>query len=1284
MRYILFTFYICFFTYMSPVSSQTWQITESPTHQNLARLDMVSPTSGWAVSYDGLILKYDGQNWKISNSLQQIEKKITTHSDSLHADISDWGDIYTIRMIDSTHGWIAVNHHKKGLYRLLEFNGSIWKPYPHLFPLKLRSLDFLNNSFGITVGEGGGFQYLNNQWSIILQLPISLDFIAAKVISPNNLFIVGENGAILEKKTKWSVLVSPSSETIRDMDFISQEEGWFVGKNGTILHYKNGTLIPEKAETSLDLWAIDMVNSNLGFIVGKQGIILQYNGTTWERHDMPIQADLHDIEMLDENDGWIVGGQGVIIKYGVAPPSKAPQQAHRFLFMDQVFLGTSHLMDLIDDVMGVTTADFNGDNLSDIYLTCFRSLNHLLLNQGQGYYVDFTIESGAGGDLESRKGMYKVETGSLAADFDRDGDTDILLAGKRGTTRLLINNGKAIFEDKTKQANFPENLNVTAGTIADFNEDGYPDVVLADEFTGLRLWMNQKYYRFQEQSLNSLSLPLTGIRAIAAADFNDDFHTDILIFFHQHTPTLLLNNNDSGWQENMKMFSQVAVSNFVNSATVADFNNDGHNDLFLCTENGEDAILFFQPANKLFLDRSKEWGIKRNGRSYSASAGDFDLDGDLDLYVSRFGPDYFYINENFQTFSEQASKAVASKAGYLSGYNTGTATTDIDKDGDLDLIVGNLEYWSSLLENTKNDSNYIILDLKGTEDTYEALGAKIWIWPADTLKTSETLFTFREINPGGGFFSQNWNAVHIGLGEIDQVNIKVRFLNGDIMVFDKIGKGRTLTIHQSTRMFRAAYSTCRACLQFLHRPYIFREILKFLFFVLMIFFSVRFIEQRYHWRPTYIFIYIFVALMIYGLLTLLLPRYGGVLFHTLPFGMILFALLILISVNEQIRKSTQRRNLVQKKLQETTANLSRTTITDKAINLIVKTLQVVQPYNFLVLYLYHSNGNYFLCKKNEGIRIGKSKRQVILRREKIHRLIREKSPLSFSKFKNIWPTQKYFNEKTILFPLVFKKEMYGVIIMQPESDLLEETPISTMNYLFLQLTATLHNISMIQDLKDKEKLAAIGTFSSGIIHELKNPIDGLRMMIEVLFHETQPNDSRYEFIKELQQGIIKLKETLIHSFDIINYEDRVTERVALNDLIRSIDSYFSKLNFPPLQLQFDSKIDTVKGNDTQLKLALENIIQNAMEASDYAKTVIVRTQLSQRDETVQINITDNGYGISVENLDKIFDMFYSTRGTHRGLGLTITRNIIKNHGGYIDVNSAIGKGTQFTVVLPVI
>ncbi len=543
MFYFLFTFFFCNFILLSSVYSQTWHVVNSPTHQNLARLDMVTPLLGWAVSYDGLILKYNGQNWGISNSLKNIEEKFNTDIESIQTDITKWGEIYTISMIDSTHGWIAVNHHQNRVYRLLEFDGIEWIPRQNPFPLKIRSLDFLDNTFGIAVGEGGGIQFKNNQWNF-LQLPISLDFIDAEVISSNNMFIVGENGIILQKKDEWLVLDSQTSFEIRDIDFISPDEGWFVGYNGTVLHYINGTVIPQKIETSEDLRAIDMVSHDFGFAVGKKGTILKYNGENWENYDSSIQADLHDIEMLDENNGWIVGGEGMILKYGTAPLVKK-QQPHRFLFMDQVFLGSSHLMDLINDVQGISIADFNGNGLPDLYLTCVRSLNHLLVNQGMGYYIDYTIESGTGGNIESRKGKYKVECGILAADFDRDGDIDILLAGKSETTQYLINNGEAVFKDGTKRSNLPQNLNVLAGSLADFNEDGYPDVILADDFKGLRLFINQKYNRFTELSFESLELPLTGIRTLATADFNGDHHTDILVFFHHYSPIIISGDGDN-------------------------------------------------------------------------------------------------------------------------------------------------------------------------------------------------------------------------------------------------------------------------------------------------------------------------------------------------------------------------------------------------------------------------------------------------------------------------------------------------------------------------------------------------------------------------------------------------------------------------------------------------------------------------------------------------------------------------------------------------------------------
>ena len=190
------------------------------------------------------------------------------------------------------------------------------------------------------------------------------------------------------------------------------------------------------------------------------------------------------------------------------------------------------------------------------------------------------------------------------------------------------------------------------------------------------------------------------------------------------------------------------------------------------------------------------------------------------------------------------------------------------------------------------------------------------------------------------------------------------------------------------------------------------------------------------------------------------------------------------------------------------------------------------------------------------------------------------------------------------------------------------------------------------------------------------------MMIEVLYREIKRDDSRFEFIQELYQGVLTLKETLLHSFDIVNYADTTTDNVSLNKLILDIAAHYKEMNYPELQLQLSNNDYIIKGNLAQLKLALENIIQNALDASQNSQQVNIKTYTNQHDKTVQMEVTDFGSGIAIKDLDKIFNIFYTTRGEGRGLGLTITRNIIKNHGGYINVNSTVGKGTKITVMLP--
>ena len=272
----------------------------------------------------------------------------------------------------------------------------------------------------------------------------------------------------------------------------------------------------------------------------------------------------------------------------------------------------------------------------------------------------------------------------------------------------------------------------------------------------------------------------------------------------------------------------------------------------------------------------------------------------------------------------------------------------------------------------------------------------------------------------------------------------------------------------------------------------------------------------------------------------------------------------------------------------------------------------------------------------------------------------------------------------MLYPLIRKKEILGIILIAADSEKTEHSleNVEAIRYLFLQLSIALDNVRILQNLQEHEKIAAIGAFASGLIHNLKNPIDGLRMIIEMLKHEVRDKDPQKAYVDELYTGIMQLKKRLIKSFDFVNYSDQMSDEIVINDLVTNIVDNYHKSGYSPFELLLGTDTFIVLCDRDQLTFAFENIIQNAVEASDMVKPIRIQSQISPDKRKGIVDIVDNGAGIPDDQLDKIFNMFYSTRGKGRGLGLTLTRNIISNHGGVINVSSKANEGTTFSVILP--
>ena len=132
--------------------------------------------------------------------------------------------------------------------------------------------------------------------------------------------------------------------------------------------------------------------------------------------------------------------------------------------------------------------------------------------------------------------------------------------------------------------------------------------------------------------------------------------------------------------------------------------------------------------------------------------------------------------------------------------------------------------------------------------------------------------------------------------------------------------------------------------------------------------------------------------------------------------------------------------------------------------------------------------------------------------------------------------------------------------------------------------------------------------------------------------------------------------------------------------------YHSDLGETQIVSEFDPRVPLIELDEKQIKQVFINLIMNAQHAVGNNGTIKVTTKFNSADKELFIKVIDTGYGIEKNNLSRIFDPFFTTKptGEGTGLGLSVSYGIVKNHGGDISVESEPGKGSTFTITLPVI
>jgi two-component system NtrC family sensor kinase len=256
-----------------------------------------------------------------------------------------------------------------------------------------------------------------------------------------------------------------------------------------------------------------------------------------------------------------------------------------------------------------------------------------------------------------------------------------------------------------------------------------------------------------------------------------------------------------------------------------------------------------------------------------------------------------------------------------------------------------------------------------------------------------------------------------------------------------------------------------------------------------------------------------------------------------------------------------------------------------------------------------------------------------------------------------------------------------------------EDPVHTRALVFIR-DVTEKRLNELQ-LVQAEKMSSIGMLAAGVAHEINNPLNSVAGYAEALlrrFRDEQnlADDSRLKDFQKYLGVIIRESYRCKGIIDsLLSFSRKSEGSIGLLDLNQVLDEVLELVRHKArnehieIQEQFQADLPMVQGDATGLRQVFLNLTMNAMQAIEGHGRVGIAT--FTQDGMVTATITDSGCGIPPTLLDRIWDPFFTTKGVGRGvgLGLAVTYNIIKKHDGVIDVESTLGKGSKFTVRLPI-
>jgi hypothetical protein len=475
-----------------------------------------------------------------------------------------------------------------------------------------------------------------------------------------------------------------------------------------------------------------------------------------------------------------------------------------FLYSQVTFTDVAPTLGVNDAgaAQGVVFLDVNNDGWLDIFLANNNTPSKLWINNnGTG----FTESSAAWG-----VNITSPTRGISAADFNNDGFIDVMIGNWQTPIMLFKNTGTAFINYSTDAGVAFMSYGGSINWI-DYNKDGKIDVLFANDGMPPRynyFFRNDNLLSFTNIAYSIGLIDSSSTLCLAAADYNNDGYPDLFLGTQSNPGSLLTGmlykNNGNGTFSNVTSASGITTDFYTWGVEWGDFNNDGFLDLYLASTTGFNQ-LYKNNGNGTFTEVSSSMGLVDNGQSYSCGWADIDNDGDLDLYVAK-GQTYadkMYRNDG-TTFTDISTAAGMGELRHSSCVSWG----DYNNDGFLDLYLNNNGTENRLYRNSGNSNKWLILRLNGVNSNRSAIGTRV------RIKTG-TLNQIREVEGGSGGKGMNSLPIEFGIGTasiIDSLIIKwpsgleQKFANVTPNIIYNITEGQPIGVNNNNSIIPDKYS----------------------------------------------------------------------------------------------------------------------------------------------------------------------------------------------------------------------------------------------------------------------------------------------------------------------------------------------------------------------------------------------------------------------------------------------------------------------------------------------